>query len=304
MLMYRRTSLFDSSAQTLVNTVNCVGVMGKGLAKEFRSRDQAMFAAYRKVCDKRLLSPGKLWLWKNATYWTLNFPTKVHWRNPSKLEWIEAGLRKFVQSYEEMGIREISFPRLGCGNGDLDWNDVRPLMERYLGPLPIQIYIHDFTKDIGIPEHLEQVARVLRAEQPAEYTFDAFVASLHRAVDLTGSELVELDTHKPIEATIVADGDLRIASEGTSWTFAEEDLWGVWVGLQKGLLTKEKAGWSTTGGGKPLLSMLCLTPHIRPVEIQRTDGEPELAVEFHPGARTSALAPVQNSAGQLALEWR
>src|SRR5688572_4179635 len=110
MLIYRRTSLLESSAQTLVNTVNCVGVMGKGIAKEFKERDPAMFRAYKKICDDHLLEPGKLWLWHGADYWTLNFPTKIHWRNPSRIEWIEAGLRKFVSGYEKLGIRDISFP--------------------------------------------------------------------------------------------------------------------------------------------------------------------------------------------------
>src|SRR5690242_10651893 len=123
MLLYRRTSLMESSAQTLVNTVNCVGVMGKGVAREFKERDLQMFAAYRRICEEKKLVPGKLWLWRGSDYWTLNFPTKIHWRNPSKLEWIEAGLKKFVTAYEKQGIREISFPRLGCGNGGLDWDE-------------------------------------------------------------------------------------------------------------------------------------------------------------------------------------
>ena len=124
MLTYRRTSLLESTAQTLVNTVNCVGVMGKGIALEFKKRQPDMFDAYKRICDKKLLTPGKLWLWRGNEHLTLNFPTKIHWRNPSKLEWIESGLRKFVENYKALGISEISFPRLGCGNGGLDWDDV------------------------------------------------------------------------------------------------------------------------------------------------------------------------------------
>lgn len=89
----------DSTAQTLVNTLNCVGVMGKGVAKEFKERDPEMFRAYKKICDAKLLAPGKLWLWRGRHGLVLNFPTKLHWRNPSRLEWIEAGLQKFVKSY-------------------------------------------------------------------------------------------------------------------------------------------------------------------------------------------------------------
>ena len=130
MLTYRRTSILDSTTQTVVNTVNCVGVMGKGIALSYKEREPEMFKAYKDICERKLLQPGKLWLWKSSTPWILNFPTKVHWRRPSKLEWIEAGLAKFVAAYEAQGIREISFPRLGCGNGGLDWADVKPLMER------------------------------------------------------------------------------------------------------------------------------------------------------------------------------
>jgi O-acetyl-ADP-ribose deacetylase (regulator of RNase III) len=292
MLLYRRTSLMESSAQTLVNTVNCVGVMGNGVAREFKERDPQMFGAYKRICDEGKLAPGKLWLWKGADYWTLNFPTKMHWRNPSKMEWIEAGLKKFVGAYEKHGIREISFPRLGCGNGGLDWNEVRPLMERYLEKLPIQVYIHDYTREIGLPEHLEAVARTLESEQPSDATFETFVMSLHRAVDLIGQQFVGLDSDKPISIEVVADEDLKIHTEGATWTFEKEDLRGVWVNLQKGLLTKEKAGWSNSDGGKPLLSVLSLLPQIRPIEVQRIHThEPELAVELRPRSRGSAVAP-------------
>jgi O-acetyl-ADP-ribose deacetylase (regulator of RNase III) len=152
MLIYHRTNLLDSNAQTLVNTVNCVGVMGKGIALEFKQRYPDMFKAYKRICDAGELEIGKLWLWSGRDQWVLNFPTKKHWRHPSKVEWIEAGLDKFVTEYVRRGITDISFPRLGCGNGGLNWErQVRPVMERYLAPLPINVYIHDFTKDVGLP---------------------------------------------------------------------------------------------------------------------------------------------------------
>ena len=109
MLIYRRTSILESPAQTLVNTVNCVGVMGKGLAHAFKEREPDMFKAYKRICDQKALVPGKLWLWRGSGSWVLNFPTKVHWRNPSRLEWIEEGLAKFVAAFMEQGITEISF---------------------------------------------------------------------------------------------------------------------------------------------------------------------------------------------------
>ena len=302
MLIYRRTSLLESPVQTLVNTVNCVGVMGKGLAQAFKDREPAMFSAYKKVCEQGLLEPGKLWLWRGADSWTLNFPTKKHWRNPSKLDWVESGLKKFASAYEAQGIKEISFPRLGCGNGGLDWEDVRPLMEHYLKPLPIPIFIHDYSVDIGLPEHLEKIAETIRNAIPANPTFQTFMESLKRAVEMGGSDFVELSTHERFGASMDEVGDLRIESSEGSWEFEPEDLRGVWFGLQKGLVTKEKASWSVAGGGRPLLSILSILPHVRPIEIQRSDSEvPELAVELTPETRRIVAAP--QSEAQRELAW-
>lgn len=301
MLIYRRTSLLESTAQTLVNTVNCVGIMGKGIALEFKKREPEMFAAYKRICDQKLLAPGKLWLWRGKDQRTLNFPTKLHWRNPSKLEWIEAGLRKFVENYKALGIVEISFPRLGCGNGGLDWDDVRPLMERYLSPLPIQVYIHDFTVDIGLPEHMEAVANKLRGERAADSNFDSFMQSLYRATDLVRGNLLDIPSKSPIDAFIV-DGHLKLRFEEREWTFDREDLRGVWVSLQKGVLTKEKAGWTSMDGGKPLLSLISLLPHVRPIQIQKAECPAELAVELLPTLGADEAIP--ESKKQIEMAWR
>ncbi len=301
MLIYRRTSLLESTAQTLVNTVNCVGVMGKGIAKDFKEREPQMFAAYKRICDEKLLVPGKLWLWKGTNSWVLNFPTKNHWRNPSKLEWIEAGLEKFENTYESLGINEISFPRLGCGNGGLDWEDVRPLMEQHLKSLPIKIFIHDHTVDIGLPEHMESVAKQLRSELIDESSFDLFLSAIRRVVELTGKELLEIDTNKPLLASIVENDSLKIESEKLTWKYERDELWGVWVGLQRGLLTNEKAAWSQAGAGKPLLSLLRVLPHMRLVEIQKISSEPEVALEYRAGEHHTTVAPPAKA--QLDLAW-
>jgi O-acetyl-ADP-ribose deacetylase (regulator of RNase III) len=301
MLLYRRTSLLESTAQTLVNTVNCVGVMGKGIAKEFKEREPSMFAAYKRICNKNLLSPGKLWLWKGTNSWILNFPTKINWRNPSKIEWIEAGLKKFTATYQSLGIIEISFPRLGCGNGGLDWNNVRPIMEEHLKSLPITVYIHDHTVDIGLPEHMEDVAQRLKKELIDEGSFDHFLLAVRRIVELAGKDLQEIESKKPISASIIEDDGLKIESAGSSWNYERDDLWGVWVGLQKGLLTNEKAAWAQEGAGKPLLSVLSVLPHTRLVEIQKISSDPEIALEYRVGKPTNAVAPPAKP--QLDLAW-
>ena len=142
MLTYVTTSLFDSPAQTLVNAVNTVGVMGKGVAAEFKKRYPTMYETYRRSCKEGTLTVGKLQLHRSADKWILNFPTKEHWRSPSKLEWIELGLKKFAATYQTQGITSTAFPMLGCGSGQLDWEEVRPLMESHLSPLSISVFVH------------------------------------------------------------------------------------------------------------------------------------------------------------------
>lgn len=153
MFKYIEGNIFDSPAQVIVNTVNTIGVMGKGIALEFKKRYPDMFKAYRSACEKNQLTIGKLMLWRAPDHWVLLFPTKQNWRNPSQLEYIEQGLLKFSQTYADKNISSIAFPKLGCGNGELDWKDVKPLMEKYLRPLPIDIYIYLGPKTKIEPEH-------------------------------------------------------------------------------------------------------------------------------------------------------
>ena len=153
MVEYIEGNIFDSPAQVIVNTVNTVGVMGKGLALKFKKRYPEMFAAYRTACEKHQLTTGKLMLWRGPDHWVLMFPTKQNWRNPSRVEYIEDGLKKFSDTYAERNISSIAFPKLGCGNGELDWDVIRPIMEKYLKPLPIDVYIYIGPGVVNSPEH-------------------------------------------------------------------------------------------------------------------------------------------------------
>lgn len=144
MIYYIKGNMFDSPAQVLVNTVNTVGVMGKGLALTFKKVYPDMFVNYKRFCDHNDLTIGKLYLYKTKGKWILNFPTKTTWRKPSKIEYIEEGLKKFVSTYKSKNIKSIAFPMLGCGNGGLDFeSEVKPLMNRYLSSLEgINIYVY------------------------------------------------------------------------------------------------------------------------------------------------------------------
>jgi hypothetical protein len=277
--------------------------MGKGIAREFKELHPDMFAAYKRICDRGALEPGKLWVWPASNHLILCFPTKKHWRNPSRLEWINAGLDKFVAVYKTLGVREISFPRLGCGNGGLDWNDVRPLMERHLSDLPIPVFIHDFTKNIGLPEHLEFVPEKLSHEElNRDDTFASFMSSLQRVVTLSDGSLVELSSKCPFDAAVTST-ELVIESKVGKWLFETEELRGIWYRLRQGLVTADDAEWSKIGGGRPLLSILSLLPNVRPVEIQRGNkNSPEIAVELRPdvAGAAAAVTPVQR---QVEMPW-
>ena len=141
-------NIFNSKCQTIVNTVNCVGVMGKGIALVHKLRYPNMYEEYRKHCENKLIKTGTLWLYnkqQNAP-WILSFPTKFHWKYPSKIEWVEQGLQKFVETYEKKKITSIAFPLLGTHNGGLDTNEVRNLMIKYLEKCHIDIEIYDYNQ--------------------------------------------------------------------------------------------------------------------------------------------------------------
>ena len=143
MLKYTETTVFNTNAQAIVNTVNCVGVMGAGLALEFKLRFPQMYTDYVSRCKNKEIKVGKVNLYHDEyTPYIINFPTKNHWKYPSNLQWIEAGLVDFVQHYLEWGITSVAFPKLGCDRGGLNWSDVKLLLEKHLNNLPnLDVYI-------------------------------------------------------------------------------------------------------------------------------------------------------------------
>ena len=136
-------NVFSTPAQTQICTVNVEGVMGKGIALEMRKRYPKMFEQYRALCRAGYFHVDQLWHY-NVTpeLKVLCFPTKQRWRLPSRLEWIDANLQKLARDYERHGITSIAVPALGCGfgTGQLPLSSVRPLIRKYLDPLPIDVY--------------------------------------------------------------------------------------------------------------------------------------------------------------------
>ena len=135
--------IFASKAQTLVNTVNCVGVMGKGVALGFKQRFPEMYKDYVRRCERGQVRLGQPYIYKQLVEpWVLNFPTKDHWRAVSRLSDIVAGLEYLTRYYTEWGITSLAVPPLGCGNGQLDWNVVGPTLYRHFDKLdiPVEMY--------------------------------------------------------------------------------------------------------------------------------------------------------------------
>lgn len=156
MVTFVKGDIFKSPAQVLTNPVNCVGVMGKGLALEFKNRYPQMFGDYKSKCNQGKVKPGQPYLWENDSTQVLNFPTKRNWRDSSLIQDIEDGLKYFATSYEKMGIQSIAMPALGCGLGDLKWSEVQPLIVKYLGDLPdLDVYVYEPQDTTAIKDDAE-----------------------------------------------------------------------------------------------------------------------------------------------------
>jgi O-acetyl-ADP-ribose deacetylase (regulator of RNase III) len=229
-LTYIKGDLFSSPAQVLVNTVNTVGVMGRGIALEFKNRYPEMFKTYQKKCENKSIDIGKLFLWKKEEKWVLLFPTKKHWRYPSQIGYIEEGLKKFANIYDKLGIESIAFPRLGCGNGGLDWNEVRPIMEKYLKNLPIHIYIYIDKYEDSIPEYKQpkEMEKWLKSN-PKSMGFLNIKEDLQHAIKLNNNFLINGSELKHIswqsnEIILVNGHEIRILEEEMSefWDYIRD----------------------------------------------------------------------------------
>ena len=143
MITVVKGDLFKSNAQTLVNTVNCVGVMGKGIALGFKKRFPEMYADYARRCDAREVKLGEPYLYRSLLPpWVLNFPTKDHWRSVARLADITAGLDYLATNYQGWGIESLAVPPLGCGEGQLDWRVVGRTLYRRLADLDIDVELY------------------------------------------------------------------------------------------------------------------------------------------------------------------
>lgn len=186
-------NLLEAHAEALVNTVNTVGVMGKGIALMFKEAFPANFRAYEDACEHKEIRVGRMFVTENRTFegprWIINFPTKKHWRQPSKLEWITEGLADLRRVIRENNIRSVALPPLGAGNGGLDWQDVRPEIQRILGDLQgVEISVYEPT------EKYQNVAKRTGVEKltPAR----VLIAEIIRRYWVLGIECTYLEVQK------------------------------------------------------------------------------------------------------------
>jgi O-acetyl-ADP-ribose deacetylase (regulator of RNase III) len=136
MIRFVRGNLFDTSANALVNTVNCAGIMGKGIAYQFKRAYPAYFSDYERRCKRNEVRIGEVYAYQDSAKLIISFPTKKHWKSNSRLEDVDAGLASLRELLLREGITKVAVPPLGCGNGGLSWTDVRPLIESRLSDLP------------------------------------------------------------------------------------------------------------------------------------------------------------------------
>ena len=193
MIKFIQGNLLDAKAEALVNTVNTMGIMGKGIALMFKEAFPENFKAYEAACERKEVRLGHMFVTERQDMFgprlLINFPTKANWRFPSQLEWIEEGLKDLRRVIEEKDVHSIAIPPLGSGNGGLDWNEVKPRIERVLADIPnVEVIVYEPT------EKYQNVAKKkgVEALTPAR----AMVAELIRRYWILGIECTILEIQK------------------------------------------------------------------------------------------------------------
>jgi O-acetyl-ADP-ribose deacetylase (regulator of RNase III) len=219
MITFMEGNLLKAETEALVNTVNTVGVMGKGIALMFKEAFPENFRAYSVACKKQEIEVGHIFATERKDLvggpkWIINFPTKKHWRNPSKMDWIKDGLQDLVRFIREHKIKSIALPPLGSGNGGLDWKEVRPIIEATLGSLQdVDVLVFEPTaryQNVAKPAGVEKLtaARALVAELVRRYSvlgFECTMLEIYKLAYLLQREIVSSGQESPLKLAFQAD---------------------------------------------------------------------------------------------------
>lgn len=218
MIRFTQGNLLEADAEAVVNTVNTVGVMGKGIALMFKERFPDNFRAYEAAAKRGEVQTGRMFVTESMELtgprWIINFPTKKHWRHPSRLEWIEEGLQDLRAVITEKGIRSIAIPPLGSGNGGLDWVTVRPLIVAVLGSLKaVDVVIYEPTakyQNVAKGRGVEKLtpARALIAEMVRRYEvmgLECSILEVQKLAWLLGRVMHRQGVQDPMKLVFAAD---------------------------------------------------------------------------------------------------
>ena len=217
MITYTQGNLLDAEVEAVVNTVNTVGVMGKGIALMFREAFPENFKLYAQACKKNEVQIGRMFVTECSSLlgpkWIINFPTKKHWRQPSKMEWLIDGLQDLKRIIQENDIRSIAVPPLGSGNGGLDWQSVRPHIAKAFGELvDVKIIVYEptskyqnFAKRSGV--QILTPARALVAELVRRYEIlgiDCSLLEIQKLAWFLERHIKRLSPDNPLNLSFVA----------------------------------------------------------------------------------------------------
>jgi O-acetyl-ADP-ribose deacetylase (regulator of RNase III) len=219
MITFTKGNLLEANAEALVNTVNTVGVMGKGIALMFKDAFPENLRAYVAACKRKEVEVGRMFVterldWVSGPRWIVNFPTKKHWRNPSKIEWIEEGLEDLRRFIIKNNVRSVALPPLGSGNGGLDWHDVRPIIEAALGSLPnVDVVVFEPTsryQNVAKRHGVEKLtaSRALIAELVRNYSvlgFECTLLEIHKLIYLLQRKIIALGIENPFKLEFSAN---------------------------------------------------------------------------------------------------
>lgn len=207
MIKCTESTVFNTGADCIVNTINCVGVMGRGIALEFALRYPKLEEQYIEGCHKKVIHTGRVYFYEIDGQKIINFPTKFHFKYPSQIEWIEQGLDYFVHNYKNWHIKSVAFPLLGASNGGLDPEEIEQLMKKYLSSLDIDVYIC-YSKLVEGKElemidafkklNISDLKKNMRLTEKQIKALKKLQNNINRFTDILYSDGIGIDTYKSI----------------------------------------------------------------------------------------------------------